>query len=269
MAYSLKTLTNYLEAFAPLDLGEDWDNIGLLVGDPDASIGSVLTCLTLTPDVADEAIRLNADLIVSHHPVLFRSVKKLTTETNEGRMLLKLIAHQVAIYSPHTAFDSALSGINQQLAESFGLTEIQPLRSLQDTEATAASVGSGRWGLLNEPMTTDQFLDRVRTSLKVRNLQYTGDLQQQVKSVAVACGSAGEFLRDANQLGCDVFITGEARFHSCLEARELGVFMVLAGHYATERPAVESLANTLSAEFPDLQCRASEVETDPVQWSLG
>ncbi|TWT57420.1 putative GTP cyclohydrolase 1 type 2 [Thalassoglobus neptunius] len=269
MAYSLKTLTNSLEAFAPLDLGEEWDNIGLLVGDPESSIETVLTCLTLTPDVAEEAIRLKADLIVSHHPVLFRSVKKLTTETHEGRMLLELIANKVAIYSPHTAFDSAKSGINQQLAESFGLAEIQPLRKMQDIPSNSAAIGSGRWGLLIESMTAGQFLDRVRKALKVENLQYTGDLNQLVESVAVACGSAGEFLRDANQLGCDLFLTGEARFHSCFEARELGVFMVLAGHYATERPAVETLAETLSKKFPDLQCRPSEIETDPVQWSLG
>ena len=103
----------YLQELAPLDLAEDWDNVGLLIGTAQAEVSSIMTCLTLTPDVAEEAIREGADLIVSHHPVLFRAVKQLNDRTAEGRMLLDLIRAGVAVYSPHTCYDSAQAGINR------------------------------------------------------------------------------------------------------------------------------------------------------------
>lgn len=259
----------YLQGFAPLDLAEDWDNVGLLVGDPHKSITSVMTCLTLTPDVAAEAIEKKCDLIVSHHPVMFRPLNKLTTMTAEGKMLIDLIRSDISVYSPHTAFDSAAMGINQQLAKSLGLKNISPIRPVADPDGENI-LGSGRFGTLENEVPLNEFLQTVKSVLKVENLQFVAnDLSQRVKTIGVACGAAGEFLADAAHLGCDLFITGEARFHGCLEARSLGVAMILPGHYVTERPAVEALAAKLERAFPDLKsCWASEVETDPVQWSV-
>ncbi|MCA8996632.1 MAG: Nif3-like dinuclear metal center hexameric protein [Planctomycetaceae bacterium] len=264
---TVQDFVKFLENFAPPGLAEEWDNTGLLVGTRSASVEKAITCLTLTPDVAEEAIQQEAQLIVSHHPVLFRPVQRLTDATAEGRMLLDLIAAGVAVYSPHTSFDSASAGINQQLAEQLRLTEIAPIRPTLE-EGELSGLGSGRWGRLRESETLAQSLSRVRTSLKVPHLQYVGELDQPVSQIAVACGSAAEFLREAERLGCDLFITGEARFHSFLEARSLGLPMVILGHYASERPAVEQLAKVLQAEFPAAEVWASRVERDPVQWSL-
>jgi dinuclear metal center YbgI/SA1388 family protein len=368
----------FLECFAPPALAEEWDNVGLLMGDRRRDVRSVVTCLTLTPDVAREAIERGANLVVSHHPILFRAVQRLTADTAEGQMLLDLIAAGVSVYSPHTAYDSAAEGINQQLAERLGLTEIEPLRKLPEAgdckivcfiprshlaavqeavwsvgagtigeyskcsfvldgtgsfEGSEAShpavgqaqrleqvaearlevicperlvsealrclkaahpyeepacdvyhlasrgrqasrespLGAGRMGIVKSaegsaPPTLADWLAVVKTKLDVAVLPYVGELSRKVSRVAMACGSGGEFLNDAIRHSCDVLLTGEARFHTALEARTAGVGLVLAGHYATERPALERLASCLTREFPGISVWASEVEGDPIQW---
>lgn len=253
----------FLESFAPPALAEDWDNVGLLIGDAGAAVERMMTCLTVTEDVADEAVREQAQLIVAHHPILFRAVQRITNESPEGRTLLKLLRAGIAVYSPHTAFDSAAGGINQRLAESLGLREIEPIRRVEGDSAA----GGGRLGNLPVEESLDEFLTRVRNSLQVRAVEYVGGRQERVRRVGVACGSAAEFLADAASAGCQVLLTGEARFHACLEARAIGVAMVLAGHYATERPGVEALAGVLQKEFSEMAVWASRVERNPLHWS--
>lgn len=359
----------FLERFAPTELAEDWDNVGLLTGDRQRDAPRVLTCLTLTPDVAREAIEREAALVVTHHPILFHAVKRLTADSAEGRMLLELIATGIAVYCPHTAYDSAAEGINQQLAIKLGLGQIEPLRSLpshreckivcfvphthlaavqsalwaagagsigeysncsfvldgtgsfegssaanpavgqvgrleQVSEARLEVVcpealvpealrrlrsahpyeepacdvyplvprtsrdGSGRMGILHpSPVSLGDFIASIKTKLGIDVVPFVGDPRRNVSRVGIACGSGGEFLSAAIARQCDVLLTGEARFHTCLEARSAGIGLVLAGHYATERPAMEHLAGVLSREFPDVTAWASEVERDPVQWT--
>jgi len=355
----------YLQVVAPLSLAEDWDNVGLLLGDDSADVVRVITCLTLTPDVAEEAVAVGARLIVTHHPVLFKPVKRLTTGNSEGRMLLKLMRHGIAVYSPHTAYDNSATGINQQLAELLELTAIAPLRPrpvedpvklvtyvpegqldavrravwdagaglignyrecsfnirgtgtffgsddsnpvvgqsgrLEQIEeirveivcpphrvdqaiaqlreahpyeepaidvfrlkASSDGSGSGRYGRLPHPMSLAELNRLIRDRLKQPHIQSVGDPSKRIESVGIACGAAAEFLRDAHRAGCQALLTGEARFHACLEARELGMAMILPGHYATERPAMETLATRLCSQFPGLIATASEKEHDPL-----
>jgi len=255
----------FLEKFAPPVLAEDWDNVGLLIGRRDSEVTRLLTCLTLTPDVAAEAVDQNVNLVVTHHPVLFRGTKQITDSTPEGRMLLTLIENGVAVYSPHTCFDSAALGINQQLAEVFGLSEIQPIRSGPEIQGP----GSGRYGKLPAPTNLKTFLATVRQSVAAPYVEFGGALSANVSQVAVACGAAADFLADAVTLGCDTFVTGEARFHAALDARTAGINLVLLGHYSSERPAVESLAKTLAAEFPELESSVSLSERDPLTVYVG
>jgi dinuclear metal center YbgI/SA1388 family protein len=361
----IRTISEYLKSMAPLNLAEDWDNVGVLVGDESAEVHRILTCLTLTADVAEEAVATGAQLVVTHHPVLFKPVKQIAASTAEGRMLLKLIQNSIAVYSPHTAWDNCPSGINQQLAEQLNLRDIAPLRSravadqakivtfvpesdlkkvrqaLWDagagvignyrncsfhlhgtgtffgTEAANPAVGqsgqlesvdevrlevvcplklldavlaalrtahpyeepavdvfsvkkvadilgAGRCGRLPSPMRLDDLCRAIGTNLRQPYVQFVGDSSLMIERVGVACGAAGEFLRDAHRAGCQAFLTGEARFHSCLEAKELGVSLILPGHYATERFSMETLAKRLSEQFPSISVTASEKERDPV-----
>ena len=263
----LAAICDFLESFAPARLAEDWDNVGLLVGDRAKSVAKVMTCLTITPSSAREAIDSSADLIVAHHPLPFRPLKRLTADTTAGRLLLDLIGAGVAIYSPHTAFDSARSGINQSLAEGLGLQEIQPLLPT----VVAPEIGSGRWGRFastaGEPARLNDLLSRLKNFLRLDRVQVVSATDRAMERVAVACGSAGQFLEPAHKLGCDALITGETNFHTCLEAEATGVALLLTGHFASERFGVERLAEVLSIRYPELTIWASRNEQDPLRWS--
>lgn len=265
---SIGDVAGWLRGLAPLELAEEWDNVGLLVGDASRPVRRVMTCLTLTSDVAREAAREGAQLVVTHHPLLFKAARRLTADTAEGRILLALIEAGIAVYSPHTAFDSAEEGINAQLAEALGLADVRPLRPATAGEAPQSPTGGGRYGRLPQGLSLAAFLERVREKLGAGPLQYVGDLARSVHVGGVACGSAAEFIPDAVRCGCDVLLTGEARFHALLEARDLGLALVLPGHYATERPGVEVLARQIAAQFPALDVWASREETDPLAWSI-
>jgi dinuclear metal center YbgI/SA1388 family protein len=220
----------------------------------------MMTCLTVTPAVVEEAVAERVDLIVAHHPLPFSAVKRLTSDTTVGRMLLALVGARIAIYSPHTAFDSAAEGINQRLAEGLGLVEIEPLVPQPEGQ------GAGRCGQPQTPITLDGLARRLLKFLGIANLQTVGDLAQQPRKIAVACGAAGELLDAARAAGCDAMVLGEARFHTCVEAESWGIGLLLPGHYASERFAVEALAELLTVRFAEIHVWASRAERDPLRW---
>ncbi len=357
-------LASWLESFAPSRLAESWDNVGLLWGDPASPVSRVMTCLTVTPTTAAEAIDERAELIVSHHPVLFKGTKSLRADRPETGYLWDLARAGVAILSPHTAFDNTFGGINDGLARRLGLVEVGPLRPSpprplfkvlvftpeQDRDAvlnaafasgagqigeyrecsfstegtgtffgqegtnpvvgqkgrresvpewrievicpserlsatleairsahsyeepaidvvplqsTQTGPGIGRIGQLPDSQSLDDFAAKVAETLSSDVLQYAGDPDQSVQRVAIACGGADDFLPDAARAGADVFLTGEARFHRMLEAEARGIGLVIAGHHATERPAVEDLATLIGESFGSLDVWPSRLERDP------
>jgi dinuclear metal center YbgI/SA1388 family protein len=259
----LQTVCEYLDHFAPSRLAEEWDNVGLLVGDPHNRLQRVMTCLTVTPASADEAVAEGADLIVTHHPLPFRPLKRLTTDSTPGRLVLQLVRAGIAVYSPHTAFDSAATGINQQLAEGLGLINTAPLVA----KDALPPLGAGRFGDLAQGMSLPELAARLKAFLKLSGLHVVGDPAQVCRRVAVACGAAGEFLEPACRAACDTLVTGETTFHTCLEAEARGIALLLPGHFASERFAVETLAVTLAAQFSELTVWASRQERDPLRWS--
>lgn len=250
-----------IDRIAPPELAEDWDNTGLLVGDPSAPATRVMTCLTVTPATADEAITRGAQMIVAHHPLPFRSFKHITTTSRDGALLWRLARAGVAIASPHTAFDSAAQGINQQLAQRLGLSDIQPL-----TPSTIdPSVGTGRAATCPEPMKAAELCRQVGTEFSVDAVRLVGPDNAPVSRVGFACGSGGSLLDAAVAAGCDALVTGEATFHTCLAAEAAGVALVLMGHYESERFAVEWLAERLGSEFPESDIWASRLEKSPLR----
>jgi dinuclear metal center YbgI/SA1388 family protein len=252
-----------LEQLAPLALAEEWDNVGLLVGDASWPADRVMTCLTVTPETVAEAIAGGAQLIVSHHPLPFRPVRSITSETTPGRLLLDLIRHAIALYSPHTAFDSAPAGINQHLAIGLGLQEIRPLLPA----ASDPEVGAGRAGLVAEPLTLAELARRTQEFLSADATRIVGAPERGVARIAIACGSGGSLLESAIAAGCDALVTGEMTFHNCLEAEARGVAAVLAGHFASERFALLSLADYLTDQLADVDVWPSRTERNPLRWA--
>jgi dinuclear metal center YbgI/SA1388 family protein len=263
MTHTVRDVAEFLEAFAPARLAEDWDNVGLLVGRHDQRVQRVMTCLTVTPDSVAEAVRERADLIVTHHPLPFRPLKRITGDQVPGRLLLDLIAAGIHVYSPHTAFDSAARGINQRLAEGLELGGIQPLEPRQDDPD---GLGAGRWGTYGQPRRLERLAELLRTLLHIDGLHAVGPAEAMISRVAVACGAAGSFLAAAREAGCELLVTGETSFHTCLEAEATGVALLLPGHYASERFAVEQLAEVLTSAMPPLNVWASRQEHDPLRW---
>ena len=259
----LSQLLTNLEKLAPLATAEKWDNVGLLLGGPlsaaEFPITRVMTCLTLTEDVAEEAVAERADLIVTHHPILFKPVQRFTEAVVEQRIVMRLIRSGIAVYSAHTAYDNAATGINQQLAEGLGLEKVRPLRPF----ASPLIGGAGRVGEWGSAISLATACERVQNLLSISSVSYVGAADRPVQTVALACGSAGEFLDDARRTGCDLFITGETRFHGALEARSSGVALILTGHYASERSGMEQMARQLNEMFPSLVVWASRNESDP------
>lgn len=251
-----------MREFAPPALAESWDNTGLILGRTGVEVSRLLTCLTLTEAVARESVDRGVQLVVTHHPLLFRAVKSVNESTVEGRIVLLLLEHGIAVYSPHTSFDSALQGINQSLAESLGLVEITPLRPYAGDQR----VGAGRFGIIPVGLQFEEFLQKVKTVTGAEWLEYSASGPTEVRRVGIGCGAGGEFLADAVRAGCDTFLTGESRFHGVLEAESAGVNLILAGHYWSERPAVEWLATRLGSWFPGLQASfPSQAERTPLK----
>lgn len=263
MSTTIADLCRFLEAFAPPHLAEEWDNVGLLVGDRQGMVRRMMTCLTLTNSTVSEAVREQADLVVTHHPLPFKPLKRITSETTPGRLLLELIRGGVAVYSPHTAFDSAADGINQHLALKLGLVDIKPLVPSQHD---ASGLGAGRQGRLARSTSLADFAAQVKQSLAATHLQVVGPLDGVIQRIAVACGSAGSFLEAARDAGCDLLVTGETNLHTCYEAQALRMSLILAGHYATERFHLDYLAGVLQQEFAEATVWASRDEEDPVTW---
>jgi dinuclear metal center YbgI/SA1388 family protein len=372
---TVSDVARWLEDFAPARLAESWDNVGLLWGDPDTEIARVMTCLTVTPTTASEAIEERAGLIVSHHPVLFRAVKKIRADLAETGFLWNLARAGIAIASPHTAFDNTHQGINDILCERLGLVDVKPLRPIgpsaiasrsfkvvvftpePDREAVlsaAFAAGAGqigayeqcsfaipgegtffgtesanpvvgergrretvselclefvcpaqklaqvlaaigahhsyeqpaidvfalhdcepedkplagvaRVGRLTEPRALAEFARFVGRALGGVTVAMAGPPRRAVQNVAVACGAGDDFLKDAALVGADVLVTGEARFHRAIEAEALGIGLLTAGHYATERLGIEELAGRIALAFPNLTVWPSQSERDPLIW---
>lgn len=257
---SLSDVIDFLERLAPPALAEDWDNVGLLVGDRRRPVAGVMTCLTLTPPTVAEAVEHDADLVVVHHPLPFRPVRQITTDTSIGSMLLELIASNTAVYSAHTAFDSAAEGINQRLARGLGLRGIGPLVPGE------GALGTGRIGWLEAPMPLATLAEGVKQFLGIDRLAIVGEPKRQVRLMGITCGAADSLLAPAMDAGCDGVLLGEARFHTCLEAEAAGVGLLLVGHYASERFALEALADVLHEHFPGLKVWPSRRERDPLRW---
>lgn len=250
------------EELFPPSLAESWDNIGLLVGDPARPATRVMTCLTLTPRTVTEAIERSAHLVIAHHPAPFGAVQQVRTDSLTGWIIWQLAGQRIAVYSPHTAFDSAARGINQLLAERLALADVRPLCPSKENP----ELGTGRVGILPQPMPFLEFAQFVKTTLQLKSVQVAGTLKGVVDRVAVACGASGTLLQNVHAAGCQAFVLGETRFHTCVEAEFLGVGLCLLGHYQSERLGVEHLTDLLRDRFPQLEIWASQAEADPIRW---
>jgi dinuclear metal center YbgI/SA1388 family protein len=268
----LQQLLHRLDEIAPLAIAEDWDNVGLLVGDPNAEIRKVMTCLTITAQTVSEAIAKQVDCIVVHHPIPFKPVSQITTSTSTGKYLWQLASAKIAVYSPHTAWDNAAGGINQQLAEFFSLEDIRPMIPLnQSTKQRLAGVvspdelkqlGTGRIGTATTADSISTIVSSICEMIHKPQIQRNQSQQTKVQRIALVCGSGGSFAGAAKKAGADLLITGEATYHQFLEATSLGIGLLTFGHYQSESESLGVLAQMIGDSFPELSVWRSRDESD-------
>ena len=247
---------NALDAAAPCRLAEEYDNPGFLVGRKNAEVSKVSVALDITEKVVDEAIKTGAELIVSHHPVIFRSRKCVTDEDVCGSVLLALIENKIAAICMHTNLDSAAGGVNDVLAEKLGLEDISVLCPGEEEGA-----GLGRFGELPEEKTLESFLPDVCSALNAAGVRYH-NAGNAVKKVAVGGGSCGSFIPLAASLGCDTIVTADIKHNEFLEAEALGINAIDAGHFATEDIICPHICEIISAKYPELDVKTAKADID-------
>lgn len=264
MTVKVRNILSTLEENAPFGLAESWDNVGLLIGDPEQQVTGVMAGLDPTCRLLEEAIANRCNTIVTHHPVIFKPLSFIDTGTPEGKLLQTALSHNIAIIGCHTNFDSAKEGVSDVLATRLGLSDLQPLiRPAGAPEGT----GLGRIGAYTEAIYAEAFLTKLLAALELEGVQMTDNLPEKVKSVAVCGGSGSDFARAALQQGADVYVTAEVKHSTAIWANENKFCIVEGTHYATEKPAVallvQRLQQTSETEGWNIQVVQSTDETHP------
>lgn len=224
-----------LERAFPKEKAYEWDNVGLLIGRHGSEINTVLTTLDVTPGAVAEAKKCGAELIVSHHPILFGGAKRITDDTAEGKLISELIENKICVYAAHTNCDTAETGINARLAEIFGLTDAEFLEEN----------GLGRIGNLGKAVPLSEFAQSVKEKLGTPAVRIIGDGARIVKRVAVGSGACADSIPSAVEKGADVMVTADLKYHEALDAENAGVCVIDAGHYPTEAVAADIFAEIL------------------------
>ena len=250
----------YLDTLAPQSLKMSWDNAGLLCGRREQAVKTILVALDPFPSVIREAIDLDADLLVTHHPLIFRDpLLAVNEDTQAGQCVLTLIEHGIATINAHTNLDLAPGGVNDVLAQTLGLSQIalvNPEGQLPDGQP----YGLLRQGLVPQQPLAD-FLAHVKNTLHCDGLRYV-DSGRPVKKVAVGGGACADEMLGAFHAGCDTFVTADVKYNQFRTASDLGLNLIDAGHFHTENPMMPVLARLLQAAFPSVRVIFSEKHTD-------
>jgi dinuclear metal center YbgI/SA1388 family protein len=259
----IQKVIDALEQFAPLPLQEDYDNAGLQVGLTEAEVSGALLCLDVTEDIVDEAIRRHCNLIVAHHPLIFRKLSHLTGATYVERTVVKAVKNDIVIVAMHTNLDNARGGVNHMMAEKMHLCDVRfltPSRTIDGVEGASGVVGQ-----LPEAMPACDFIDMLKKTFGVVCVQTNEELQRPIRSVAL-CGGAGAFLlEDAIDSGADAFVTGEMHYHDFF-GHEGEIQIAVIGHYQSEQYTIELLRDIIQRQCPEVRCLTTEINTNPIRY---
>ena len=249
----------FLETLAPRSIKMDWDNVGLLCGSRRSQVTKILVALDPFEGVCQEAAAWGAELIVTHHPLIFQALKSITDETSIGRSIQLLCREGISAINAHTNLDCAPGGVNDRLATALGLSNIQVI------DPMGVDAEGQEWGLLRKGTVTEQtlsdFLPTVKAALGCDGLRYV-DGGKSVHKVAVGGGACASELMDAYRAGCDTFVTSDVKYNQFWDAKDLGMSLIDAGHFYTENPITACLAEKIAAKFPEVTVKISETHRD-------
>lgn len=258
----IKELVSALERFAPLPLQDGFDNAGLQIGLTDAEATGALLCLDVTEAVLDEAIALGYNVVLSHHPLIFRGYKSITGRDYVERCILKAIKNDIVVYAAHTNLDNAPGGVNFKIAEKIGLKNVRVLEAKEDVWPQA---GAGVIGELGKPEAELEFLERIKKTFEVGCLRHNKLPGREIQTVAL-CGGAGAFLIPlAIRNRADVFITGEIKYHDYF-GHDTDILLAEIGHYESEQYTKEIFYTIIRDLFPHFEVRMTQVNTNPIKY---
>jgi dinuclear metal center YbgI/SA1388 family protein len=267
--FSTTTLLSILDTIAPFAMAEPWDNVGLMVGDPDRQVSGILIGLDPTESLLHEALALNLNTILTHHPLIFHPLKTIPNNTPMGRILKTALGHDLSLIACHTNLDLVAAGVSNALAEKIGLRDTRPLVE-QDPATPGQSPGFGKIGTLPVPLSSDQFLSLLLTALAAPGLQFAGSLPEKIHRVALCGGSGSDLAETAWRMGAQVYITGEVKHSVARWAEDAGFGVIDAGHYPTENLIVPVLAEMLKKSCANRGFTPTITTTvqqdNPMQW---
>lgn len=252
----VKDILSCLEQAAPYSLAESWDNVGLLVGDANAEVTGVLCALDITQAVVEEAAERGCNLIVAHHPVIFTSVHSVTTDTVTGKILISMIQKGISGICMHTNMDCASAGVNDLLAASLGLQNVENMEAGENGQLC-------RIGNLPQAMSLPAFAKHVKLSLGAGGVR-VADGGKPVHRVAVGGGACGKMMDQAVAKGADTFVIGDCSYDLMQKAHDIGLNLLDAGHFPTENPVAHGFRDLITAQFPDVHAEVSSVHKDVI-----
>ena len=257
----IKEVVSALEQFAPLPLQADYDNAGLQIGLTEAEVSGALLCLDVNEKIVDEAVASGCNLVVAHHPLIFRKLRRITDEDYVQRTVAKAIKNDVAIVAMHTNMDSAMGGVNFKIAEKMSLEDLSFIGRTQ--EVGGVSGGEAVLGNLTEPLSADDFMVMLKRRFDVECVCANQLLRRNIEKVAV-CGGAGDFMLDeAIKAGADAFVTGEMHYHQYF-GHEQEIQIAVIGHYQSEQFTNELFRDIIQKQCPDVRCLLTKTNTNPI-----
>ncbi len=259
--YKVRDIMNQIERLAPRELAEKWDNVGLMVGDSDQNVSTVFICLDVTAENVAAAIEYKANMIISHHPLIFTPLKRVVEDDITGSIIRTVITNGLSVYSAHTNLDHADGGMNDVLAEKLGLEGVRRFTAEECCDNFGNPIDNiGRIGVLESSVELGDFVHFIKETLDCRSIRYVGEPNETIRTVALCTGAGGDGIYSAYHAGADVYITADIRHHEAQLAYELGLNLIDAGHFETENTICEFMADYLTAAMPGLNVISSEAQ---------
>ena len=256
----VKDIIKIMEEFAPINLKEDFDNVGLMVGDKEKEVKKILLSLDCTLEVIEEAKEKDIDLIITHHPLLFRKPSSITTDTLTGKKIIELIKNDISLYSSHTNLDSASGGLNETIVNILGYESKELIEV--NRNARNENEGLGRIIKLDKEISLDDLVKQVKEKLNINALKIV-KASENVKKIAVINGSGSSFFDMAYKKGADCIITGDTTYHFASDYKEMGVSIIDTGHFLSEWIVFLEVINKLKDKLSEVEIIISENSNDP------
>jgi dinuclear metal center YbgI/SA1388 family protein len=249
MSLKVENVKNILEEYAPLELKQSYDNVGLMIGNVNSEITGILIALDCTLEVIREAEKKGCNLIITHHPPLYIKPSTITSSTLTGVKIMELIKNGISVYSSHTNLDATKGGLNDILGSLLGFTNLEIIELISNKDNVYEGAGIGRITTLEEPITLKYLCENIKKALGATHIRYCGDDVMEIDKIAIINGSGEDYFEVAKELGVQCIITGDTTYHQISDFNEMGIAIIDAGHFETEWPAMKVVAKFLEKKI--------------------